>query len=145
SFAHLSGFGFETATRMASDYLVTFAGHPVYPALIGLAAGAGLRFIPARRDVNWIPALCVFLLATFDHAMFNWKTLQPDSPAGGFTDAPIIVEYLYMATMHGRLETWLLPIGLVVAEIAESWLCAKAIGRRPDLLLRFELGPWAIN
>ncbi|HYM17956.1 MAG TPA: PrsW family glutamic-type intramembrane protease [Micropepsaceae bacterium] len=145
SFQHLSGLGFETAQRIATDYIVTFAGHPVYPALIGLAAGAGLRFIPARRDVNWTPAAFVFLLASFDHAMFNWKTLHPASALAGFPDAPKFVELLYSVTLHGRLETWLLPLALVASGIVEAWLCAKVLGRRPDLLLRFEIGPWVIN
>jgi RsiW-degrading membrane proteinase PrsW (M82 family) len=145
SFEHLSGFGFETAQRIATDYVVNFAGHPIYPALIGLAAGAALRFIPDRRELSWIPAFCVFLVASFDHGMFNWKTLAPASELGGFPVAPLFVELLYAATLHGKLEIWLLPIALVAAQIVESWLCAKAAGRRPDLLLRFELGPWALN
>ncbi len=145
-FQSLAGFNFDAVQRIASDYTVNFAGHCVYPALFGLSAGIGLRLYPVRRDCAWIPAALVFVLASFDHAMFNWKIAHPGMGIGGnFLDAPRAVEILYWSTFHGRLETWLLPLGLIAAQTVEAWLCAKATGKRRDLLLPQEFGPWVVN
>src|SRR5258707_685799 len=98
-FQSLAGFNFDAVQRIASDYTVNFAGHCVYPALFGLAAGIGLRLYPVRRDCAWIPAALVFVLASFDHAMFNWKIAHPGMGVGGnFLDAPRAVEILYWST-----------------------------------------------
>lgn len=144
-FRHLLGFGFVTVEDSTGGYIFGFAGHAVYPALFGLAAGIGLRFYPVRRAYAWLPAAAVFLIACFDHGMFNWKMSHPGVDAGSFEAAAWPVEMLYLLTIHGLLETWLLPAGLIAAQFAEAVLCTKVSGRRSDLLLPREYRPWAVN
>src|SRR5262249_7385587 len=129
SFEHLYAFGYQTAA--AGGDTITFAGHAVYPALIGLAAGIGLRLYPARKASAWIPAALTFLLVSFDHGMYN--ALHPAGGAGTL-DVPPLLEGLYQLTFHGWLETWLLPILLLAAQFAEGRLCASVLGRRADLI-----------
>ncbi len=131
-FQHLLGFGYASAGTGADA--VYFAGHALTPAFFGLAAGIGLRLYPIRSFLAWIPAAAIFVLVCFDHGMFNWKLAHP-AAGGGFEQAPQILELLYLATFHGRLELGLFPLLLLAAQFLEGRLCASFIGRRADLLL----------
>ncbi|MGH7489883.1 MAG: PrsW family glutamic-type intramembrane protease, partial [bacterium] len=50
---------------------VFFAGHPVSTALVGLAAGIGLRFLPLNIAYAWAPSAVMILWASFDHGIYN--------------------------------------------------------------------------
>ena len=121
-----------------------FAGHPVSAALVGLAAGIGLRFLPSNYPYAWAPAAFAILWASFDHGIYNWKVL-PAGNSGALPEAHVAVEVLHLLTLHGQLQTWLLPVGLVTAQLCEAYLCSKAAGARRDLLLAREWRPWVIN
>ena len=55
------------------------------------------------------------------------------------------MEFLHALTLKGQLATWLLPIGLIVAQFFEAYLCSRVVGARRDLLLAREWRPWVIN
>jgi hypothetical protein len=137
-------FGYRSVESTGGDYTAVFAGHAVYPALFALAAGIGMRLFPIRRLYAWMPAGIVFALLCFDHGMYNWKLLHP-LPGGGIQMAGEAAEFLYLLTFHGRLEIWLFPIVLIVAQILEGRLCADILGRRADLVLPNEYRPWVVN
>ncbi len=138
-FTHLAALGLQTG-----DGGVFFAGHAVATALVGLAAGIGLRFLPLKVVYAWAPSAFVILWASFDHGIYNWKLLNADS-AGALPNAHFAVELLHTATLKGQLATWLLPLGLIVAQFFEAYLCSKAVGARRDLLLAREWRPWVVN
>ena len=138
-FAHLATLGLQTGNGG-----VSFAGHAVATALVGLAAGIGLRFLPLKIVYAWAPSAFVILWASFDHGMYNWKLLNADS-AGALPNAHFAVELLHIAALKGQLATWLLLLGLIVAQLFEAYLCSKAVGARRDLLLAREWRPWVAN
>jgi hypothetical protein len=142
---HLFLFGYQSAQSATGDYVTNFAGHAVYPALFALAAGIGLRLYPIRRLYAWIPAAVVFVVACFDHGMYNWKILHPAAAGGAFLDAATPVEILYLLTFHGRIEVWLLPVVLIAAQFVEGRLCADILGRRADMVLPDEYRQWVLN
>jgi hypothetical protein len=142
---HLYLFGYQSVQSAGGDYAFAFAGHAVYPALFALAAGIGLRLFPIGRLYAWIPAAIVFAVVCFDHGMYNWKMLHPSAAGGAFLDAATPVEILYWLTLHGRIEVWLLPIGLIAAQFVEGRLCASILGRRADMVLPGEYRPWVLN
>jgi RsiW-degrading membrane proteinase PrsW (M82 family) len=137
-------FGLQVAPSSAADGSVYFAGHAVSTGLVGLAAGIGLHILQLHRFYVWLPSAFVVVWASFDHGMYNWKVLHADA-SGAFQQAHFLAELLHRATLHGQLATWTLACGLVAAQIVESYLCAKAVGRRRDLLLALEWRPWVIN
>jgi protease prsW family protein len=143
-FQNLFAFGYQSSISLAGDYGVYFAGHAVYPALFALACGIGLRLYPVRQATAWIPGAAIFLICCFDHGMYNWKILHPTA-AGGFADAATPLEYLYLITLHGRIEVVLLAAGAILAQLAEARLCTQILGRRGDLLLPYEFGRWVVN
>jgi len=142
---HLYFFGYQSVQSAGGDYAFAFAGHAAYPALFALAAGIGLRLFPISRLYAWIPAAIVFAVVCFDHGMYNWKMLHPSAEGGAFLDAATTVEILYWLTLHGRIEVWLLPIGLIAAQFVEGRLCASILGRRADMVLPGEYRPWVLN
>lgn len=139
SLQHLAAFGLQTETGV-----IFFAGHPVSTALVGLAAGIGLRFMPPKFAYAWVPAAFVILWASFDHGIYNWKVLQAGD-GDALPQAHFLVEILHLLTLHGQLQTWALLAGLIVAQFCEAYLCSKAVGARRDLLLAREWRPWVAN
>jgi RsiW-degrading membrane proteinase PrsW (M82 family) len=139
SVQHVAALGLQTANGE-----VFFAGHPVSSALVGLAAGIGLRFIPLNIGYAWAPSVFVVLWASFDHGLYNWKVLNAAS-TGALPSAHFVVELLHLLTLNGQLQTWLLVVGVVIAQFVEAHLCAKAVGARRDLLLAREWRPWVLN
>lgn len=120
-----------------------FAGHGVSTALVGLAAGIGLRFWPFRWSA-WAPAAAALALVSFDHAMFNWKILHTNMIFGeviGVASAPAMIERLYEFTGHGGIESYLLPAGLLTASWLEGRKCLKVVGTLPHLTLPGETRP----
>ena len=138
-FTHLAALGLQTGNGG-----VFFAGHAVSTALVGLAAGIGLRFLPPRIAYAWAPSAFVVLWASFDHGLYNWKLLNADG-TGAVPNAHFVVELLHTATLKGQLATWLLVAGLIIAQFFEAYLCSKAVGARRDLLLAREWRPWVAN
>jgi RsiW-degrading membrane proteinase PrsW (M82 family) len=138
SIQHLVALGLQT-----ENGVVFFAGHAVTTALVGLAAGIGLRFLPPNILYAWVPSAFVIVWASFDHGVYNWKVLNASD--GALPSAHFAVELLHAMTLKGQLATWLLPIGLIAAQLIEAYLCSKAVGVRRDLLLAREWRPWVAN
>jgi hypothetical protein len=138
-FANLAALGLQ-----GGNGAVFFPGHAVTTALVGLAAGIGLRFLPLKIVYAWAPSAFVILWASFDHGIYNWKLLNADG-TGALPDAHFMTELLHIVTMKGQLATWVLPLGLIVAQFFEAYLCTKAVGQRRDLLLAREWRPWVVN
>lgn len=134
------GYAFESKYNQT----IFTAGHYTWPAVVGVAAGIGLRLWP-RRWYRVIPAAIAFLIVAFDHSMWNWK-LQHFLTALkiNFAEAPKPVEWFYSFTLHGFIEVLLLPVGLIAASWWEGRRCWKAVGDRPDLLLANETRPRVI-
>jgi RsiW-degrading membrane proteinase PrsW (M82 family) len=139
SVQHLTAFGLQSANGT-----VFFAGHPVSTALVGLAAGIGVRFIPLNIGYAWVPSVFVILWASFDHGLYNWKVLSA-AGTGALPSAHFVVELFHLLTLNGQLQTWVLVLGLLAAQFVEAYLCSKAVGVRRDLLLAREWRPWVIN
>ena len=136
---HLAALGLQTGNGA-----VFFAGHAVATALVGLAAGIGLRFLPLKIAYACAPAVFAILWMSFDHGIYNWKLLNA-AGAGALPQAHFVVEILHTLTLKGQLAMWLLPLGLIAAQFFEAYLCSKAVGARRDLLLAREWRPWVIN
>jgi len=135
---HLIAFGLQSESGV-----LFFAGHAVTTALVGLAAGLGLRFLPPNILYAWVPSAFAIAWASFDHGVYNWKVLNASD--GALPSAHFAVELLHEMTLKGQLATWLLPIGLIAAQLIEAYLCSKAVGVRRDLLLAREWRPWVAN
>jgi RsiW-degrading membrane proteinase PrsW (M82 family) len=135
---YIAAFGLQSQADA-----IFFAGHPVSTALVGLAAGIGLRFLQPTLACAWAPAAAVILWASFDHGIYNWKLLH--AAAGALPQAHFVAEALHLLTLSGQLQTWLLPAGLIAAQFFEARLCSKAVGARRDLLLAREWRPWVVN
>jgi RsiW-degrading membrane proteinase PrsW (M82 family) len=139
SVEHLALFGLQS-----ENGVVFFAGHPVTTALVGLAAGIGLRFLPPKIVYAWVPSALMILWASFDHGIYNWKLLNAED-TGALPNAHFAVEFVHGLSLKGQLAAWLLPVTLFAAQLIEAYLCSRAVGVRRDLLLAREWRPWAAN
>jgi hypothetical protein len=125
SWSHIWAFGYGIGTPQA-QYVTYNIGHYVSPALVGLALGVGVRVWPARLW-RWTPAVAMLVLVAFDHSMWNFK--QQHQWPNSFNMAAAPFEALYAFTMHGFLQVWLLPVGVIVLGFLEgrwSWRAVTA-------------------
>ena len=114
-----------------------FAGHPVSTALVGLAAGIGLRFLPPNFLYAWIPSALVMLWACFDHGIYNWKVLLAgDSDA--LPEAHLSSSFLHLLTLNAF--NMLLPSASSGAVLQPIY--AQGVGARRDLVLAREWPRW---
>jgi hypothetical protein len=136
--------GLIQATDHAGGTVIFDPGHAISTGLVGLAAGVGVRLLKDRRQGAVLVAVTLGLVM-FDHAMFNWKVARPVAQATSslamtsvFPSAAAPLEWLYSATLQGRLEVLLLAAGLLLTGWLEGRRHWSAFGNRPELMLSGE-------
>ncbi len=140
AFQHLLGLGYTVDTR---TYSIFWAGHYAYPALVGVGAGLGVRFLPRGSRAVWVPAALLFALAAFDHSMLNFKLshVWPNT----FTEAPAYSEALYRFTLHGYLAIVLLPALLICGSWVEGFWCWRFVKSPEQTRLPGEFRPLVLS
>ena len=122
--------------RTAGDGAINAAGHAVWTGVVGLLTGLGLA-VWRHRAAGIVAGLLALAWVVFDHAAFNWELAQT-VPLHGAAQLPSAQAFLYGLTLHGRLELIVLPLGLLLANILESYRALKVV--EPE----FALGPESI-